>query len=129
VTARLTKLVLDDTTIRAYAHGSVDVGELIAELADEHAGFAVPQLCLVEAATRLGPARWRELDLLTGLSHCDVVDWPGHWRDVAAAARVTEGGLLRAVPLLVAVARRAYLLTADPGAYGKADFVLPIDGS
>lgn len=50
--------VLDTTAITAYGHGAVSVGEIIAEITDEHASFAVPELCLIEAATQLDLDEW-----------------------------------------------------------------------
>ena len=44
------RIILDTSATFAYATGSLNVGEVIAEVADEGAGFAVPLLCLVEAA-------------------------------------------------------------------------------
>lgn len=119
------KLVLDTTAITAYAHGSVPVGELVAEVTDEHGAFAVPVLCLVEAGAVLDMDDWATVDVLLRHPQCVLVDWPGGWRDVSATAR-SLGSVGRAVAVLWAVARDAYLVTAEPGVYGDADFVLGI---
>jgi hypothetical protein len=47
------RAVLDASAIAAYGSGSVSVGEIIAEITDEQAGFVVPDICLIEAAQLL----------------------------------------------------------------------------
>jgi hypothetical protein len=44
------RAILDTTAVLGYAAGSIHVGEVIAEVADEKATFGVPLPCLVEAA-------------------------------------------------------------------------------
>jgi len=36
------RVVLDTSAVLAFAHGSIDVGEVLAEVDDEDASFAVP---------------------------------------------------------------------------------------
>src|SRR5215470_2840750 len=43
------RIILDTSAIIAYTRGSLDVGEVIAEIEDEEGGVGVPMLCLVEA--------------------------------------------------------------------------------
>jgi hypothetical protein len=117
------RAVLDATAIAAYGSGHVSVGEIIAEITDEGAGFAVPDLCLIEAAQRLDADQWPALTLLVAHSQCVRLELPADWRDVAAAARML-GGTHRAAAMLAAVDHRAYLLTAEPEAYG--DDALPV---
>ncbi|GAA2715572.1 hypothetical protein ACFY2R_29880 [Micromonospora olivasterospora] len=62
------RAVLDASAIVAYCSGSVSVGEVIAEITDEGAGFAVPDVCLIEAARRLDVDQWPALDLLVAHS-------------------------------------------------------------
>ncbi|MFC7546720.1 hypothetical protein [Plantactinospora sp. GCM10030261] len=111
------RAVLDASAVAAYGRGVLSVGEIIAEITDEHAGFAVPELCLIEAATRLDLDEWPALSMLTQHSHGVWLETPTDWRDVARAARLL-GGMSRAVAMLAAVDHRAYLLTAEPDGYG-----------
>jgi hypothetical protein len=46
-------LVLDTSAIVAYAGGSVDVGEPMAEVGDAGGVVVVPVVCLVEAARKV----------------------------------------------------------------------------
>ncbi|MEH1124223.1 hypothetical protein [Micromonospora sp. CPCC 206061] len=111
------RLVLDATAVAAYGRGNVAVGEIIAEVADEDAAIAVPDICLIEGAHQLDRDDWHVLDLLLAHSHVERLDLPQDWRDVAAAARLL-GSTSRAVAMLAAVDLRAYVLTAEPEAYG-----------
>jgi hypothetical protein len=43
------RLILDTSAIAAFARGSIHVGEVLAEIADEHAVALLPLACLVEA--------------------------------------------------------------------------------
>lgn len=43
------RLVLDTTAVLAFTRGSIHVGEVLAELTDEHCAAAVPVVCLAEA--------------------------------------------------------------------------------
>jgi hypothetical protein len=47
------RIVLDTSAVCEYAAGSINVGEVIAEVADESARFAVPLVCLTEAARQV----------------------------------------------------------------------------
>jgi hypothetical protein len=47
-------LVLDTSAITAFAAGSVNVGEPIAEVHDEGGRVVVPVVCLIEAARQVG---------------------------------------------------------------------------
>jgi hypothetical protein len=111
------RAVLDTTAIAAYGRGAVSVGEILAEITDEHAGFGIPELCLIEAAAQLDVDEWPALALLVGHSQCVRLETPTDWRDVARAARLL-GSTSRAVAMLAAVDHRAYLLTAEPDVYG-----------
>lgn len=93
------------------------MGEILAEITDQHAGFAVPELCLIEAAAQLDVDEWPALALLVSHSQCVRLETPTDWRDVARAARLL-GSTSRAVAMLAAVDHRAYLLTTEPDVYG-----------
>jgi hypothetical protein len=111
-------VVLDTTAVHAYANGSDHVGEVLRELVDEGVGFAVPAVCLVEAAGRAKDDRWPVLNLLAVHPHCVLLPLAGEdWRSVAAAARLL-GDLGRATAALpVARDQALYVLTAEPDAY------------
>jgi hypothetical protein len=47
-------LVLDTSAIKAFAAGSVDVGEAIAEVRAEGGRVLIPIVCLIEAARHEG---------------------------------------------------------------------------
>jgi hypothetical protein len=81
------RAVLDSTAVAAYGRGAVSVGEILAEITDEHAGFAVPELCLIEAAAQLDVDEWPAVALLVSHSQCVRLETPTDWRDVARAAR------------------------------------------
>ena len=78
MTARQVRIVLDTSAIVAYTRGSIDVGEVIAEVDDERAAAALPVLCLVEATQHIVDAG--HLDLLVNHSATVVIaaearDW------------------------------------------------------
>ena len=125
MTARPVRAVLDATAIAAYARHDVNLGELLTEITDDGYAFAVPELCLVEAAAAADPDTWPMLDLLLRHSHCVRLPYGDDWRDLAMAARAL-GGVARAAAMLAAVDHQAYLLTAEPEAFGGDDGVLVI---
>ncbi len=47
-------LVLDTSAIKAFAAGSIDVGEPIAEVHSDGGRVVVPVVCLIEAARQVG---------------------------------------------------------------------------
>lgn len=109
------RVVLDTSAIVAYCRESVDVGELISEIADENGVVGLPMLCLVEARTRLADGDL--LDVLTkhpatDVLAPDVADWQ------ALAALDGEIGRRDAsTAMLDAVAYGVDILTATPGLY------------
>jgi hypothetical protein len=117
------KAVLDTTAVLAYTQGNVGLGEIISEITDEQGGFAVPDICLIEAARQLERDEWPTLDLLIRHSQCVRLELSTDWRDLAAAARQL-GSTSRAAAMLAAVDYRAVLLTTEPEAYG--DDALPV---
>jgi hypothetical protein len=119
VSRRPVRLVLDTTAALAYAHGSVAVGETIGEVAGEGAAFTVPAVCLAEAGAALDLSRLAMLELLVGHPAAVAVDLPD-WRALATACRL-YGTVTRATAVSVAAIHRAYVLTAEPDAYGGDD--------
>ncbi|MBO0867826.1 MAG: hypothetical protein J2P15_04600 [Micromonosporaceae bacterium] len=118
------RAVLDTSAIRAYAAGSIDVGELIGEFSDEGAQFGLPVLCLAEAATSASPHTLRMLNILT--HHPDAVILPveaDQWQD-AATGSTLYGTLARGCSALaVATGRADYVITAEPHAYPGIDTI------
>lgn len=57
------------------------------------------------------------IDVLAGHQSCREVPLTDDWRALGLGARI-YGSLSRAEVRAVAIERRAYILTADPGAYG-----------
>jgi hypothetical protein len=110
------RLILDTSALLAYTVGSEHVGEPIREVTDEGAEFAVPQLCLVEAAQQADPNRVALLDVLVGHSHCIVVPVPADWRGLALAAGF-YGSPAAASAAAAAADHQAYVLTAHPERY------------
>lgn len=122
------RLALDATAVKAFAAGSIHVGEVLTEIADEHdhpnpgALVAVPVAALV-AAHRAGADMGR-LNILVALPCVTVTTMlPSLWRQTAAAAYLLDG-LDRACAALLVVNRYAgYVLTADPDVYGGIETV------
>ncbi|GAB3847240.1 hypothetical protein ACFPIJ_40545 [Dactylosporangium cerinum] len=113
------QFALDTTAVLAYVAGSHSLGELLGEIADEKARFAVPAVCLVEAATMLENVAWPMLDLLAAHPCAVVVSLDGaQWRPHAAAAHVYGGVGAGAAALLFVQERVFYVATCDPAAYG-----------
>lgn len=112
-------LVLDGTTIRAFADGtgSLAVGEALTEVEEDSGLVALPPLCLAEAFADLDDPTL--LELLVDHPTTVVLDLPAEgWRPLAA--------MLGTVPLigsasavLTAIDHDALLLTRDPEPYAK----------
>ncbi len=122
MSGRPVRVVLDTSAIIAYTDGSIDVGEVIAEVDDEEGAVAIPVLCLIEAY-RVAADRDR-VDVLVNHPATIVLDIePADWRAVADLADA-GGRTDAAVAALLAVDYRATLLTGQPGWYAgmAADF-------
>lgn len=113
------RIVVDTSAAVAFAHGSVHVGEVLREIADEHAGFAVPDLCLAKAGSTLPDDAWPMLEVLAAHKSRATLAPEDDWRDLAYAARQV-GNIGRAAAMLAAVDHDAYLLTAEPDGYGDS---------
>lgn len=85
--ARPVRLVLDTSAVAAWVRESLAVGELLAEVDDEHGAVIVPLACLIEVA-HVTPHPER-LDLL--IAHPAVFllsDDPADWRPLAATRTI-----------------------------------------
>ena len=121
---RPVRVVLDTSAIVAYTHGSIDVGEVIAEVDDEYGAVALPVLCLIEAY-RVTADRDR-LDVLVNHPATVVLDIdPADWRAVADLAGA-GGRIDAAVAALLAVDYWATLLTRQSGWYAGMGADFPI---
>lgn len=110
------RVILDASAIVAFTRESIDVGEVIAEVADEDGCvFALPALCLVEASRAV--ADDARLDLLCNHPAALVISpEPGEWRALAAA-HDTVGRLDAASAVLAAIDLDCDVLTGQPGLY------------
>jgi hypothetical protein len=112
------RVVLDTSAIVAYLQASIHVGETIAEVVDEGAGFGVPVVCLAEAVALRMDGNGASVDLLVAHPACTVLPMLAtDWRALASAARMV-GRIDLGVALLAAVDHDAYVLTGEPGPYG-----------
>jgi hypothetical protein len=108
-------LVLDTSAIKAFAAGSVDVGEPIVEVHADGGRVVIPVVCLIEAARYVGDDMPR---VLVDHPACEVAPLTVElWRTATAGVRIL-GRLDLAVALLLATMANGYVLTAEPDAYG-----------
>jgi hypothetical protein len=111
VTERPVRLILDTSAIIAFTHGSIDVGELIAEIDDEDAAVGIPVLCLVAASHATEDTD--RLHLLVHHAASALLDLRAvDWR-VLAAIGETVGRLDAAAALLAAIDLRCQILSSD----------------
>jgi hypothetical protein len=116
VSGRPIRVLLDASAIVAFTRGSIDVGETIAEVNDEHAAAGLPILCIVEATRAV--ADTDRLDLLVAHPATAVlVPRPGDWQALAATYE-TVGRLDAASAVLAAIDLDCLVLTGQPGLYG-----------
>lgn len=116
-------LVLDASAVTAYTTGSIHVGEVLAEAADDrHTMVALPYPALVLAVAAGADAA--AATPLTRLGHVEIVDdWLWGWHRLGAATSLL-GTLDRAwAALMVDDAHAGLVLTADPDAYGGLDTI------
>ena len=111
------KLILDASAILAYAQGSIDLGETIAEAVDEGHSFGASVIALAEAARREPDPKTNGLKLITAHGRFHPLpalaeDWPR-----LAAWAVILSNTERAAAALEAIDRDGYLLTATLSDY------------
>jgi hypothetical protein len=113
------RVILDTSAVLAYASGSIAVGEVMAEVTDDLASFAVPLPCLIEAARQVDNDYLPGVHLLEAHRYGVIVpDRVDRWRTIAGLARVL-GRVDLASALIAAQDHAAYVLTAEPDAYGE----------
>lgn len=118
---RPVRLILDTSAITAYTSptGSIDVGEVIAEIEDDHGGVGLPILCLISARRHADPGRLQIL-----VQHPAAVllaTETDEWQDVAT---LYDGGIARldaASAAQLAYALGVNVMTAVPGLYASID--------
>ena len=109
------KVILDTSAIVAFTHGSIDVGEVIAEVHDEYAVAGLPMLCLVEASGAV--ADGDRLDLLVNHQATALLaPDPGDWQALAAVYD-SVGRLDAASAVLAAIDLGCQVLSNRPGLY------------
>lgn len=110
------RIILDASSILAFTRASLDVGEVIAEVADEPGcAFGLPVLCLAEATRAV--ADTDRLDLLVNHPVALVLaPDPVSWRALAVTYD-TVGRLDAASAVLAAIDLGCDVLTAQPGLY------------
>ncbi|WP_433824807.1 hypothetical protein ACQP2E_21945 [Actinoplanes sp. CA-015351] len=117
--------MLDTSAVVAWTRGSLAVGELIAEIDDEHGAVVLPLPCLIEAAHLTGLLEQVRLDAL--IAHRAVFllsDDPQDWQALATL-RGLVGTPGRASAAMLALDADVDVLTRDatwytPVAGGKA---------
>lgn len=117
------RLVLDASAVTAYAAGSIHLGEVLAEAADERGTLiALPYPALVLAVA--GGADGHAITPLPHLPHVEIVDeWDRGWHRMGAATALL-GTLDRAwAALMIDDGRAELVLTADPDAYGGIETI------
>lgn len=116
---RTVRLVLDASAVAAWVHGSLAVGELIAEIDDEHGAVILPLPCLVEAAQAISGLDDGRLDILA--AHPAVLlqtDDPDDWRLLAAIRALVERPDMASAALL-ALDSSVDVLTREPEWYAQ----------
>jgi hypothetical protein len=116
MTDRPVRVVLDASAIVAFTRGSIDVGEVLGEIADEGAVFALPTLCLSEAASWVADESM--FRLLTRHPASTVVGVEGaRWGALADTVWIV-GAVEAASAVLAAERHDCHVMTARPGLYG-----------
>ena len=117
-------LVLDASAITAYGQNLLDVGETLAEVADEGGLVGVPLLCLAAAAAAAAAAAGAASDMFELLVRSPAVvvfaDEPGDWRALAAIMGIVKD-LPAASAALAAIDWDCQILTRAPDLYGGLD--------
>lgn len=123
------QLVLDSSAVLAYAAGSIDLGETIAEVVDEGARFGASVVALAEASRLVRPDDALGIPLLT--RHARFEPLPAEsqdWTRIAWWSRAL-GSVDRAAAVVEALDHEAYVVTTEPEAYDRKGIdELPVIG-
>ena len=114
---RAARVVLDTTALTAWCRGSIAVGELLAEVNDEHGAALIPLSCLVEANYLTGGLEREYLELL--LEHPAtflIADDAQDWQALAELRTLTDSADSAAAALL-ALDAGIDVFTRDPHRY------------
>lgn len=112
---RTVRLVFDATAVAAFMRGSIAVGEILAEIDEEHGCVILPLACLVEAAASLLDRE--HLDLLIGHPATVLVsDDPAEWLALTQL-RILTGRPDCAAAALIALDYQVDVMTREPGWY------------
>lgn len=111
------RVVLDASAIIAFTRGSIDVGEVIAEVADEeNCVFGLPVLCVAEAARVVVDTD--RLQLLVNHPIAEILSPPRDSWEALAVTLDTVGRVDAATAVLAAIDLGCSVLTGQPGLYG-----------
>ncbi|MEU3455636.1 hypothetical protein ABZ671_18845 [Micromonospora sp. NPDC006766] len=111
------RIVLDTSAIIAFGRESIDVGEVLAEVADEDdCVFGLPVLCLAEAA-RVVTDQDRLTLLVQHRAAEILLPDPDSWQALAVTLD-TVGRVDAASAVLAAIDLGCDVLTGQPGLYG-----------
>ena len=114
---RAIQAVLDRSALQSYARGHIHVGELLIDVADGGAAFAIPTVALMDAyAQSLGNKHATALlNLIIKLPGIAVIDLDTKTASGAAEeVPGSEGDLSRSHAVWAAKAHNAYYLTTEP---------------
>ncbi|BAL89106.1 hypothetical protein AMIS_38860 [Actinoplanes missouriensis 431] len=119
--ARTVRLVLDTTAVASWVRGSIAVGEILAEINDEHGVAVIPVWCLVEAGHETAMIDRGRLDLLlahpaTVVIADDADDW-----EMLVGLRALTGRADCASAAWLALELDVDVMTRHPGWYEKVD--------
>lgn len=109
--------VLDSSAMMSFARGHVHVGELLIQIADEHAYTGLPTVALLDAYAQIGadPTARERLGVLATLPGVKVLPLgPAEASEVAATVRLVKGDLARAHAVWAALKHGGYYLTCEP---------------
>lgn len=112
---RTVRLILDTSAIIAFTRGSINVGEVLAEIDDCGGAAALPLACLIAAAP--AAADMDRLDLLVAHPATVVIaDEPDLWRPLVSMCEIV-GRADAASAALAAIDYGVEVLTRQPGLY------------
>ena len=117
--SRPIRLVFDTSAIVAFTRGSIHVGELLAEIDDEHAAVALPLACLVDAVPAVADIDRLEL-LVAHRATAVKTDEPALWQALAATCEIV-GRADAAAAALAAIDHNVDVLTRTPLIYSGLD--------